>query len=299
MPKGAIPNQAAKARSRAEMQEAAKQRREKRFDPFAPLSQAGNIIGGAFTSLGQMLSQTPEIKGLAGFLNAHPAPIGGNPSPYQPQPFYQVKASDTSMADIAARHNLPLQYLTDLNKAKTLPPKGSYIQLAPQPGSLNATLGMNANANPFAGNRQVALPDREGRGDPAAQALRNQAQTIMRQLASGMPPAQIPAAALGFIKNANGEPLTIQTAMQMGYTMNAQGVLVNPAAAGGGGGGEGKTVYYSKSRGWVTPEVARLLNRKRRRRQYEGRQDVLAPVPELPATTEGPQTILDIHLGSG
>ena len=94
------------------------------------VNQAYNITANAFRDLGNMFAKTPEIKAInEGLKNI---PVGGTPSPFQPPQFYQVKDTDKGMDDIAQRYGLPLDQVVDLNRSKTLPPKGSYIQLINQ-----------------------------------------------------------------------------------------------------------------------------------------------------------------------
>lgn len=199
------------------------------------VNQAYSITKDAFKNLGGMLAQTPEAKALQQFAST-PVPQYNNqyvPAQNIPQ-FYQVRQDDASMDDIAQRSGVPLQQLTELNRTKTLPPVGSYIQLrTPAPGSVNAALGLSGNANAFGGGSRAVF-NTANRGDPAAQALRNQAAQITAQIMAGNDPQQIPTAVVGFIKKADGTSLTIQDLLAEGYVMNAQGVMVKAGVGPGG-----------------------------------------------------------------
>lgn len=253
-------------------------------------------------------------------------------------PFHQVKEGDT-MDGVASQYGVPLNQLTELNQSKTLPPKGSYIQLTPRQQAL-----MNQGVPPSvlaqiaqSPNRPFTMPGQPNRGDPAAQNLRNQANAIMQQIASGQPPNQIPAGLLGFIKDKNGQPLTLQTALQLGYVMNAQGILVNSGGPGGLKGpspefaatagyqanmnkdfvnqityinGKRMTVGQALQRGLLDIKTGRRFNSPMKRNKQGklvsanrggGGAPAPAPVTNIPMaqSTETPQTILDIHLGSG
>lgn len=242
-------------------------------------------------------------------------PTGGAASPYQTTApisapaFAQVSDEDTSMEDFAARHNVPLAQVASLNNTKSLPPKGSYLQLINQgvPPSV---------ANQIAGGSAPGLKSNrmnEGRGDPSARRLQTQATQIMTQWqTTGQDPVSIPSAVLGFIRNANGEPLTIQMALGMGYVMNENGILVKQGTPGAPGATSGnswennpalhivtwnRNAKNYKSRFRTTERWA--ANAYRRKMGKGKNQRPAAGAPVGPTSTEGPSSVLDIHLGSG
>ena len=254
--------------------------------------------------------------------------------------FYQVTAQDTDMSAVAAKNNLPLQQLVDANQSKTLPPEGSYIQLA-RPGfdsgpqnAANTYAQLGTQGFNYGGGFPKGLPE-EGRGDPAAQNLRNQASALQTQISNEQLPNSIPASVVGFLKNKFGQPATIKDLLAEGYVMNAQGVFVLSGSPGGGLQGPSaeyaatagyqankdkpfmrQTTYVNGKRMTVGDAVRRgLLDLKTGRRYSQPmkrnkkgklvaaeRPQQAAPVTapiESQVTSETYQTILDIHLGSG
>lgn len=243
--------------------------------------------------------------------------------------YHQVKDGE-SMADVSNQYGVPLKDLTEINQAKTLPPKGSYIQLTAEQKGLMNQFGVPPSVAAQIKGATGAYPG-EGRGDPAAQALRNQANVIMKQLASGQDPNQIPVNLLGFIKDPNGQTLTLQMALQAGYVMNAQGVLVksgapSPEFAATAGyqanmnkdflqqttyiGNKRMTVGEAIRKGLLDIKTGRRFNSPMKRNKKgklvpanRGGGGTVAPAPvtniPMAQSSETPQTVLDIHLGSG
>lgn len=266
------------------------------YNPLAPIGQylgnAWNSIKNAFTSAG---GQTNYVNpGYQAFY-----------SPGAPQ-FYQVKKEDTSMADVASSLGMPLPQLVAANNGTmSLPPAGSYIQTAPTSSLQTVVPPAPASSLPAGGGGA-----NEGRGNPGIQMFMDMGQQITQLIAAGQTPTNIPAGALHFIRNAQGQPLTPQILIASGFVFNPQTNSYQlPGATGPGTGGNNPNagkVYYSRARGWVTPEVARLLNKRKVRmravRQAKVTRGLGQPTttatPE-PTTTATPETILDIHLGSG
>ena len=244
--------------------------------------------------------------------------------------FYQVKENDKNISDIAGKFGLPAQQLVDVNKSKTLPPEGSYIQL-PRPGFAAGPQGQ-PNASP---SNLWPYSSQSG----TQQFVANQ---IQKQIAAGESPNSIPASAIGFLTNANGTRLTVQQLTQLGYVANDKGMFVlagSPSAPGGGL--QGPSAEYAATAGYQAnmnkdflqqlrydPKKRKLVKigdliRQGRldiktgrmydqpmKRNKQGKlvaanrpqQEVAAPVAvpvEPQITRETPQTILDIHLGSG
>lgn len=191
-----------------------------------------------YSSIGAASQQTPGAtpnvlkpnKPTPNFATSSPTPNIFSQGYGQSSNFYQVTPEDKNLSDIAAKFGIETQSLVDTNKSKTLPPEGSYIQLGTQqfPGSNIPGLGVGGPA----GGTTPKYPW-EGRGDPSAQRLRDQATQITTQLANGQLPNSIPSATVGFMRDKNGQRITIQDLIAEGYTMNGQGVLVR---SGGGGG---------------------------------------------------------------
>lgn len=278
------------------------------YDPFGPVKNAlGQVYRGTQSAL-QSLGPVGEFFTQPSHLSA----------------YYQVKRRDRNIAEVAAKNGVSPEAMIAINKTKTLPPVGSYLQL---------NQGVpDVIANQIAGLGSSSTIRQEGRGDPAAQRLRSQAATITQQLMNGQLPASIPSAALGFIRDSSGMPLTIQDLIQEGYVMDAKGVLtLGGKGAGmmetpvGTGSAEfmstkfmqynaEKNVPFLKQLRW-DPErkkyvqIGTLLKegkldirtgktkKSKKRRQQEAAVNKQAAV-STPAG-EGPQTVLDIHLGSG
>jgi hypothetical protein len=295
------------------------------------VNQAYNIVGDAFKDLGKGLARTPEVRAIQG--------VSSTTSQYVPpglaqQQYYQVKKNDKDIMDVSNKTGVPAQQIVDINKTKTLPPAGSYIQLVNQgvPPSVASQIARSVSpANTSAANR----------GDPAAQNLRNQANQITQQLAAGQLPDSIPSAVVGFIRDNQGKPLTLQDLVAEGYTMNAQGVMVRNAAGQvttsvGSGSAEfmntgfmrnyaakgvdflnQKRYYKGKyvkigdliRRGILDVKTGRVYDSPKKRNKKgklvdkkpakKAQAPAPAPAPAQPTNTEGPTTILDIHLGSG
>jgi hypothetical protein len=265
---------------------------------------AYNATVNAFKDLGKMLGQTPEVKAMNEGLKD--IPVGGTPSPFQPPQFYQVKDTDKGMDDIAQRYGLPLDQVVDLNRSKTLPPKGSYIQLINQgvPASVASQIAGGGYQPATTSTRPM------GRGNESYHRLYVQAQQIKNQILAGQDPLQIPSAVVGLIKKADGTPLTIQDLIKEGYTMNDQGILVK----------SGTPAQPQSDNNWQTNPALNIVtwnrnakNKKNtfkttekwarnamRRKMGKGKNKPAQPAqPAAPSTREGPQTILDLHLGSG
>lgn len=331
----------------------------KAYSPFEAARKAVrgayNATVGAFGQLGNLLGQTPEVKAAQQQLAN--IPVGGTPSPYQN--YHQVTENDKSLSDVAARYNLPLNQLAEVNKSKTLPPKGSYIQL-PRPGfAAQGQVPGFGEPDYFQRIRDEYLngvygagqTTASGRGGEEVHRLTVQANQIIQQIASGQYPAAIPSAVVGFIRDDNGDPLTIQDLIAEGYVMNKEGVLVRGGAGAVntlGGKLPGPSAEYMNTKAYglgLTAEgnlnmnalrydpstkkfvsIGRLIAQgklnlktgrfnKRGNRQYRrkrqnrgagggrggggGPSTVETNLPVQPTTTEGPQTILDLHLGSG
>ena len=261
-----------------------------------------------------------------------PAPTQQWNSQYVPEQniptSYQVKSGDT-FASIGAQFNMNETKLQDMNKMVVPPPKGSWITVRPkaEQGANSFTSGDKVNV----GNTQLTKPTVQqliNQGVPPSVA----AQMAGSQT-TGTPAFQTGTGANSFTSGANvnlGEltfnmqnqiangiaPKNVpgQLLNSLGATpesMAANGYVLNPAnntwQLGGAGGAtnndndkpdpysEVRSVYYSKSRGYVTPEVAALLNKKKRMR---------ADAPKGPttfATNAGgtPVNTLDVRVRSG
>jgi hypothetical protein len=246
--------------------------------------------------------------------------------------YYQIKKDDKSLDDIALRHNVPLDYVSQLNKTKTLPPVGSYIQLVSQGVPPSVASSITGGYRPPTTNQTNKNDDFYGRHSTAI----NAAAQINQQLSAGQLPTQIPVGALPFIRNKNGQALTTQTAQQLGYVLNSNGMLVqagSPQANRGSGSGiQPPSADFMQTQAYATgtgagvpflkqlrydPETKKYHSiewflkkgkldiktgraKKGKLRRGGGNPRPAAPPTPPPATTfEGPQTILDIHLGSG
>lgn len=230
-------------------------------------------------------------------------------TPFNSPPAYaQVSGEDTGMDDFAARHGADLQTVVNLNGTKTLPPKGSYLQLINQGVPPSVAASISGGGLPGANANRPATMTSQGRGGEGIFRLRTQANQIMQQWkTTGVDPVSIPSAVLGLIKNANGEPLTIQKALEMGYVMNENGILVKqgtPGAPGPQSGNNWETnpalhvvTWNRNAKNWksrfkTTEKWAANAMRRKRRGGGDAR-------PAGQTAREGPSSILDIHLGSG
>lgn len=283
---------------------------------YNPLERLGQTLGQTWRSVasyfgqaGNFLSQTPEVQAASNFLTANPAQQWN--SPYVPQQnipeYYQVKSTDKNLSDVSDRYGLPLQQVVDLNDgAKTLPPVGSYIRTNQLPSPPSGT------SMPQAPGTTTA----EGRGDPAAQRLREQAAQVSQQIATGQNLTSIPAAVVPFIKNAQGQPLSPQVLASMGFVYNPKTNSYEQPGAGGGGGGGGDEIVDPrlimvrfgggrrkgrKGRGFMTNlQWARNAWRRQRRGGERGAPGGAgAAVAPTETTRAAPETILDIHRASG
>lgn len=304
------------------------------------VSQAYHVVTNSFSQLGNMLAQTPEVKSINQQLAS--IPVGGQQSPI----YYQIKSNDKSLDDIALRHGVSLNQVVNLNNTKTLPPKGSYIQIMPSMSSL-----INQGIPASTAAQIVNSQNKNNNGGYQDYAQRHpeisQAAQIKNQIASGQLPTTIPLAALPYITNASGQSLTIQQAQQAGYVLK-NGQLVHsgsPAATGAPTASSNPTPHRVQDFASYSDFVQAnkdFLNSKRydpTTKKYvsvgklikQGKLDLKngrfyprgnaphrpkgkggghhrggghsnpAPVTTVPVetTTEGPQTILDLHLGSG
>lgn len=309
-----------------------------KYNPFSgvrnSLNQAYNVTTKAIRQARNLIARQPETQAVANSLSS---------STYVPpglsqQQYYQVRRDDKDLMDVANKTGTDPKQLASINNTKTLPPVGSYLQLINQgvPASVASSLASSGTSvRTLTGT--VRSTRNEGRGDPAAQSLRNQASQIAQQLANGQYPSSIPSAAIGFLKDANGQQMTLNDFIADGYTMNANGVLVRNAGtvttSVGSGSAEFMNTEFMKRNVQNNTPFLRQLRWDPKRKRYvqigtlikEGKLDVktgkfypngrnkkgkpkpaarssapaAAPAPVAPSNTEGPQTVLDIHLGSG
>lgn len=283
------------------------------------------------------------------------APAVG-PNPSVPQ-YYQVQKDDT-MESISWQNGVPLQQITDINKTKTPPPKGSYIQLSyggqgtpySVPGS-NQGPGYNYY-NPYADPAARLRTYKQGQTlgalspiDPyrSSTGAYYSAQAITQTLASGQLPSAIPISLLSTLRDSNGNRTTIDDWLAEGYTIK-NGALVAPGTPGAGGtipGSNGRlpgpSAEYMQTKGYQLGydastgqlnmnalrwdpstkkyvSIAKLVKqgklnmktgrnqrgKRRGKNEWERNDEAPAPPPvAVEPTRQGPDTILDIHLGSG
>jgi hypothetical protein len=250
------------------------------------------------------------------------SPIGANTQTQLganlPQ-FYQVAQNDTSMGQVATDNGFQLPDVVNANNGvKSLPPSGSYIQL-PRPG-FDATKQQQANSdfamNAYRAGEQNYTPSPALNAGNATNASQQQMSgekvllNLQATISSGQAPGTVPASLLTSLG------ATPQSMTAAGYVFNSQtgvytlpGGAATPGVPGGTGGGGGNPnagkVYYSKSRGYVTYEVAKLLNKRRRRHAKEGnrlareREAAAATAEASTGSTGVDQTVLALNLGSG
>lgn len=291
--------------------------------------QGDNNQSGIWQSLGENLNRSivnplksagEAIKSAYQDVTSYFRPINSTPPGDSNQPeFYQVQATDQSMSQVAENLGVPVSQLVQANNAKTLPPKGSYIRLTPEEQRM-VSQGFPLSAVQALRDRNQSAADR---GDPAAQNLRNQATTISQQLSAGQLPESVPSAVVGFLRDAQGKPLTLQDFYAEGYTMNSAGVLVRNAAP------SPNNADFRNTQAYLANLNVPFLQQKRydpKTKKYvkigdlirQGKLDIRtgrfnpngrsnrrtsapaqAPQPIERTTTEAPTTVLDIHLGSG
>jgi hypothetical protein len=245
--------------------------------------------------------------------------------------FYQVAQNDTSMDTVANNLGVPLPNLIDANNGvKSLPPSGSYIELPGlpdsagtpypsveqqqrtphQPGIYGPGLTRPYGIGPdFGLTSNSQTPHQPGGYGPGATYNVQALAEIKNTLAAGEVPKAIPASMLTQLE------ATPQSMTASGWIFNSQtGTYYPPgtpsSVSGAGGSGSNPNpgmVYYSKSRGMVTYEVAKLLNKRRRRHAKEGnrlaREREAAAATAAATTQTGStgvdQTVLALNLGSG
>lgn len=292
------------------------------FDAITSFGSQSVPVGGTASPYQQPGAGTNLVNALANYANQAMSnmPTGGAVSPYQQYKpptmpaFAQVTEDDKSMDDFAARNNVPLEQVTTANNTKSLPPKGTYMQLVNQgvPPSIASTIA-GGGITGLPGQTAKTNPNVMNRGGEGLHRLTLQANQIMQQWkTTGVDPVSIPSAVIGFIKNANGEPLTIQAALQMGYVMNENGILVKSGTPGAPGATSAnnwetnpalnivtwnRNAKNPKSRFQTTEKWAANAYRRKMGKGKNQRPGTAAPVG--PTSTEGPSSVLDIHLGSG
>jgi hypothetical protein len=191
--------------------------------------------------------------------------------PYQP---YQVSTGDT-FESIAAKTGQTVQQLQEANGMTVPPPNGSFINI-PQP----APIANYYPASSMGGYQQM--------NELNAQ--------IQKQIAAGQLPQTV-SALTPIINPSTGQAATPAEMEANGYKWDFRTNSWNLAGQSSGSSSPGndnpRTVYYSKARGMVTPEVARLLNKKRRRRQQD------RPRPEQQPSNGSISTSLNTHIEGG
>jgi hypothetical protein len=234
-----------------------------------------------------------------------PYPGAGPQAPGVPN-FYQVKEDDNSLDNVANNLNIPLPQLVAANNGiKSLPPKGSYIQTQPEqlvnqgmPPSVAEGLAQKGAVSTTPTNSFVT-----GAGTVNLTELN---ATIQQQVASGSLPQQV-SFYTPILNPSTGQPVTDAEMQANGYaydnlskswklgTSNNGTQPGTPAPQNGPDPySEVKSVFFSKSRGYVTPEVAALLLKKRRSKQGGG-----GPAKLADNAGGGPTSVLNTQLGSG
>lgn len=288
------------------------------YDPFKQIggyfSDAWNTVKSSFGQLGEQLSQTPEAQALQG-LNLTPPPQYNNQ--FVPQAnvptFYQVKPDDT-FDTIGNQYGLSASDIQKTNNQFVTPPKGSYIQLPnayqqsergqtptqPPGGSFYSGAGLvNTNVPPSRTNPSYSSPS-----SAANVNLSEITISLQSQIANGQAPSTVPAQVLASLG------ATPQSMTAAGYVFNPTNQTWQLGGTGGAPASnnqpdpwsEVKSVYYSKSAGYVTPEVAALKNRRRRARveaaEWE-RLNARAPVAQATNAGLAPVSTLDVKMESG
>ena len=231
---------------------------------------------------------------------------------------YQIKKSDT-FASIGSQFNMDEKKLQDMNKMLVTPPKGSFITLArpgfavgpqtsggaQQQGSYGA---YGSQAQPTNGYPSGALPPGVARAQYGPPKLPDPSNSfysgvnvnlgeltfnMQNQITNGIAPKAVPTQLLGQLG------ATPQSMLAAGYVLNPNNKTWELGGSAGNTAPDPntvKSVYYSKNRGYVTPEVAALLDRRKRKR-IEDRPTG----PTSFATNAGgtPSNTLDVRVGSG
>jgi LysM repeat protein len=205
---------------------------------------------------------------------------------------YQVKAGDT-FESIAKQHGISTPQLQDTNNMLVPPPKGHYITVKPP-----TVAPIPQNATAYAHGPQVApaygppKPTTPSIGGGGYFSLGEVQKNIQSQIAAGKPPTNVPNDLLASLG------ATPQSMAANGYVQNPN--TLSWTLPGGDTGApdpysEVRSVYWSKSKGYITPEIANLKAKKRRQRQGN------RPATATEATNAGaaPTTTLDVRVGSG
>jgi hypothetical protein len=273
------------------------------YNPFANVT---GYSGGANTPVAPAYTNTPTIdpyKDL--YESAQPTPTS-----------YQIKENDT-FASIGAQLGLDEKQIQDSSKMLVPPPKGSFISL-PRPG-FSATPQLNSQrrnlinqgvpasvAAQIAGGGSPSTMPQPGAVSGGANSftsginvnLSEMTLNYQNQIINGVAPKAIPTQVLPSLG------ATPQSMAQAGYVLNSQNGMWELGGTGGAAptnqpdpNSQVRSVFYSRSRGYVTPEVARLLDRKKRRRQEEQKLMVAGPGATNAGAT--PVNVLEVQLGSG
>lgn len=262
-----------------------------------PIASAASYLKNIFKATGQKKPFQPGVA-VPGVTTSpvnpawKPATAGGSPYSYKP---YQIKTGDT-FEKIAEQNGASVADVQAANSGMAVPPpNGSYI---------NLPNGQVAGGPAVMNNPSVAYQTTGGtpgtfQSMNGMMNLQELSANIQQQVANGQMPSVV-SAYTPILNPTTGQPVTAMEMQQNGYTYDPKAMewkLASSAqttATSGGGNSNPKTVYYSKARGYVTPEVARLLRKKKRRRQ----QDNKVPV-EQPLSNGSISTTLNVHLGGG
>jgi hypothetical protein len=223
--------------------------------------------------------------------------------------FYQVTANDNSMSDVANQLGAPLPDLVNANNGvKSLPPKGSFISLPtygpPNPNDLGYDPAMRGRS--YGATNPQTTWQQNLRGDPAMQAMRDQAAAIQT---SATAPQEISSTLLPLL-TINGQPATPEAMQAQGYTFDPITQKWNLSNQQGSGVPQSDNNYMTNPALRLVVHGRNAHNRRNRytetakhattmykRKKHGAGQAVATGTPKQ--TTETANTVLGLHLGSG
>lgn len=252
----------------------------------------------------------------------NPFPTIGNaikkaatPKQPSPEPFYQIKPTDTSLADVSTQVGVPLPQLVAYNQnSKTIPPVGSYISLTPT-GNVPSYVQAGNNTYPtgsFLSGSGAANQNTQQTQTPGGYLTNsftnqagqvNTAEIVNSIMTSPTMPSSIPDAVLSQL-SINGQPVTPQTMTQMGFTRDPNTGIWNQPGAG-------TQTQQATAKPWeqivnyngrlIPAWEAQLREKRANRKARERQMAALAASRLVEGANAGDteSTTLELRLGSG
>lgn len=253
----------------------------------------------------------------------------------KPEPYVKVTKDDRDFSSISERTGIPMDQLVKVNNTKTLPPVGSVVLTQPiGPNSFQGGGGgfintseqnlkyQNSTAQFYADyykqSSQTSASNPGGRGRGAGYEM---LPVLQKQMMQNINPSVVPAGVLGALNLTHAEMIAEGYDLRNG-TYYLRGSAADEEARGNNTGKavmsdaeflSGRRYYKGKyvtigelvRRGLLDLKTGRTYDTGKKRnkkgklvnKNKGGNRDV--PQPTGPNFRNGPETILDIHLGSG